>query len=206
MSQFCNVCIYDTLTYQELNVSRGETIFREGEPLFHIYRIDEGYVKVVKYHETGDEKIINVFGPGDVLALLIFLQNQKAYIATAIALSDVKLRKISISDADQAYHKNTSFKETCLSCATQRANIFMNHLFQTSSTDVDEKILGILLHLYRKFGSYSNQKHCLYLPINQTDLASIIGIRRETLSRRLGALQDEGVISIVDHTYCFFKI
>jgi CRP/FNR family transcriptional regulator len=206
MKRFCNVCIYETLPYQEISVPSGTIIFNETDKVSGIYRIDSGFVKILKYHETGEEKIFDILGPNDFLALLLVLQNKDQYIATAISISDVKMRKITAQDTLDAYKKNTMFQKTCINCALGRANVFHNQLFQIDSNDVDEKIKGVLSHLYHKFGSFKNGNHTLYLPITQTDLASIIGIRRETLSRRLKVLQDNNVLKISRHNYTFFNL
>lgn len=206
VKKYCNVCIYESLPHEKLNISKNNILFHEGDEIENVFHIDFGYVKVLKYHESGDEKIFDILGPGEFMGLLLVLQEKKNFIVTAIALSDVVIRKIKIQDVRNAYLHNTTFQQTCLKCATARANVFQNQLYQISSSEVDDKILGVLMYLYRKFGEYKEHKHLLYLPINQSELASIIGIRRETLSRRIKLLQDEGVISIHKHIYQFNKV
>jgi len=206
MKSYCNVCIYETLPFIKKALSKGEILFHEGDPISGIYRIETGFVKVLKYHDTGDEKIFDILGADDFLALLLVLQGKTEYIATAIALTDVMVRKISAIDTKNAYQNNPLFQSTCLNCAAGRANMFHNQLYQISATDVDDKILGVLLHLYHKFGTYNHGICQLYLPMNQTDLASIIGIRRETLSRRLKVMQENGIIRLKQHVFEFYKL
>lgn len=206
MKSYCNVCIYETLPFIKKELSRGEILFHEGDPISGIYRIETGFIKVLKYYDSGDEKIFDILGADDFLALLLVLQGKTEYIATAIALTDVTVRKISAIDTKTAYQNNPLFQSTCLNCAAGRANMFHNQLYQISATDVDDKILGVLLHLYHKFGTFDHEIHQLYLPINQTDLASIIGIRRETLSRRLKVMQENGIISLNQHVFEFHKL
>lgn len=206
MKKYCNVCIYETLPYQLINTTKNSFLFHEGDWIQNVYHIDSGYVKVLKYYESGDEKIFDILGPGEFLGLLLALQEKQEYIVTAIALTEVILRKISVKDVLDAYNRNTLFQKTCMQCATKRANIFQNQLFQVASIDVDDKIIGVLMYLYRKFGVYKNKEHTLYLPITQTELANIIGIRRETLSRRIKYLQEKGVLSFSNHVYYFNRL
>lgn len=206
MKRYCNVCIYETLPYKKEVFKKNQMILLEGDTIEGIYRIDSGYVKVLKYHDSGDEKIFDIIGPNDFLALLLVLQAKKTYEVTAIALTDVTLRYITIEDTLDAYQKNPIFQQICMQCAARRATIFQQQLFQVSSADLDEKIMGVLIYLYHKFGRYIDGKHFLDIPINQTELSSIIGIRRETLSRRLTLLQKQGRIRVSRQKYQFFKI
>jgi len=202
----CQSCIYESLPYQVREIKKNQILFLEGDEIDHVYQIESGFVKVVKYQDSGHEKVFDIFGPGDFLALLLVLQSQKKYQVSVIALNTCRLKVIRKEEIQKAYQSHPVFQKMCLQCASSRATIFQHQLFQTSFQDVDEKIMGILIYLYHKFGVYKDGRHRLYLPINQSELASIIGIRRETLSRRLSDLQDQGRLTFGKYRYEFHKI
>jgi CRP/FNR family transcriptional regulator len=206
MKRFCEVCVYETIKSTTVKYDKGSYIFHEGDPLTDIYMVKTGFIKVSRLYPSGEEKVFDIVGPHDFLALLLVLQEKDIYQASAYALTDVVLNKSSKKDALVAYNSNKTFKDACIDCASMRANIFQNQLFQVANTSTDEKILGVLGHLYQKFGSYKNNQHQLYLPITKTDLANIIGIRRETLSRKLSELQKNGVIKITKNLYIFNRM
>ena len=178
----------------------------EGDDLRYSFMIVEGLVKVSKVTINGEEKIFDIFGPDDFLGLVSMLKKDDKYIATATCLTEVKLNLLRKADVLKAYKSNNRFKDICLSCAITRTNLFQSQLFNSSNSDIEERILLILEFLSNKFGKQSNNIHTLILPFPKTTLANIIGIRRETLSRKLSSMQKAGVIQIDKNIYKFNRV
>ncbi len=194
MKKFCVNCQYDYLQGEIISTKDNSIIFMSDNLINYIYQINDGYVKMVRNLENGDEKIIGILGPGDYLALLAVLQRKQNYLATAITLTKTILKKIPKNQVLSIYESNNEFRNRCLECAVTRSNNFQNFLVQSANLDVKEKILNTLKTLYEKFGYIDNNSQILDLPFSKTVLANIIGIRRETLSRTLKVMLDQQII------------
>jgi CRP/FNR family transcriptional regulator len=201
MKKFCQYCQYDYLNGEIITTNENSIIFNTDDDLKYVYQINDGYVKMVRYLENGDEKIIGIMGPGDYLALLAILQKKASYLATAVTLTKTILKKILYNEILIAYEKNQSFRDRCLNCAVTRSKTFQNYLVQSANIDVKEKIINTLRILFEKFGYREKGIQILDLPFSKTVLANIIGIRRETLSRNLKKLQDDEIIKFEKNTY-----
>ncbi|QWC00520.1 Crp/Fnr family transcriptional regulator [Mycoplasmatota bacterium] len=201
MEKKCRNCIYGTIKSQLTKFDDKAIIFLEGEPLKNIYSIQDGYVKMSKFLDNGDEFIIGVLGPGDYIALLALLQDKEHYIASASCLSKVTLRVMEKQDVLSAYQSNVAFKDNCLKCAVTRSNLFHTQLQLSAQADVKEKIILILKNLSYKFGYIKDKRNIIELPFSKTVLANIINIRRETLSRHLSALQKANILKVEKNTY-----
>lgn len=206
MNKVCNICLYDNLSYQTIHINKHKYLFLEGDKIDKVFLIKKGLIKISKLYENGDEKILDILGPNDFVALLSILKNHEHYIASASTLTDVTLQELSIKDVHQAYQTSPNFKDTCLNCAASRVGVFQHQLIESANQNTEEKILNTLKFLYRKFGEQKNGTYLLNLPITKTDLASIIGIRRETLSRKLSNLEKNKVLTIHKNTYEFFRM
>ena len=194
MIKHCLNCQYDNLDFEPLKVSEQEILFFETEELTHVYQIQEGYIKMVKYLENGDERIIGIMVPGDFIALLAVLQNKKTYLATAVPLSKIIVKKIKKEEVLKKYQSSDLFRDRCLTCAVTRSNTFHNHLVNSANLDIKEKVVNSLKLLYEKFGRFEGGKQILDLPFSKIVLANFIGIRRETLSRTIAKLSEEQII------------
>jgi CRP/FNR family transcriptional regulator len=194
MIKHCLSCRYDNLDFELFEVSGQEILFFETEELTHVYQIQEGYVKMVKYLENGDERIIGIMVPGDFIALLAVLQNKKTYLATAVPLSKIIVKKIKKEEVLKKYQSSDLFRDRCLTCAVTRSNSFHNHLVNSANLDIKEKVVNSLKLLYEKFGRYEDGKQILDLPFSKIVLANFIGIRRETLSRTIAKLSEAQII------------
>lgn len=203
MKRLCDNCIYDSLKGVQRTYASGEVIFHEGEDLDRIALIQLGLVKVSKLFVSGEEKIFDILGPKEYVGLVAMLKDEKTFIASATALSDVVINEIPKSTVESAYETNDIFKDTCLSCTMTRMNTFQTQLFQSANADTEDKIITVLEYLAKKFGSVENGLYTMKMPFTKTVLASIIGIRRETLSRNLSRMQDEGLIEINKNIYKF---
>lgn len=194
MIKHCLNCQYDNLDFESFKVSEQEILFFETEELTHVYQIQEGYIKMVKYLENGDERIIGIMVPGDFIALLAVLQNKKTYLATAVPLSKIIVKKIKKEEVLKKYQSSDLFRDRCLTCAVTRSNTFHNHLVNSANLDIKEKVVNSLKLLYEKFGRFEGGKQILDLPFSKIVLANFIGIRRETLSRTIAKLSEEQII------------
>jgi len=192
----CETCIFDINNGKQLHFKKNEHIFFEGDEVSTIYSIKEGIIKLEKLHENGDVRIIDVVTTGDYLALLQILKGGNEYAVTATAITDVIVTPISKEEATVSYNDNLHFKETCLTCAANRLGVFQGHTFNSSNTDLELRIINILKHLSTKFGYYKNGVMVVELPFNKTELANMVGLRRETLSRKLSSMQNDGLIEI----------
>lgn len=206
MKKHCENCIYETLPNNPVTFSSQQSIFMEGEKAEYVFRIKEGYVKMSRIHPNGEEKIFDILGPGDYIALLAVLKGEEEYVASAEAITSVKAIRILTSEVNKAYNSNNIFKASCLNCAVTRGIMFQEKLFISSSNDLESKILNALHLLSNKFGITSENTIKLNLPFTKTQLASIIGIRRETLSRKLSEMSKNKVIQIQKNTYIFNRL
>ena len=206
MKKYCKHCIYETLPHNVVTFSQGKQIFLEGSDLTCVYRISDGLVKINRIHPSGDEKIFDILGPNDYIALLAVLQGKNEYMASATALTDVTAIQMHTTDVLQAYQSNNTFQASCLQCAVTRSTMFQDKLFQTTNIDIEEKILATLQILAKKFGTIEHGSVNLKLPFTKTVLASIVGIRRETLSRKLSNMQHKNIIQVTKNTYKFSRL
>lgn len=191
----CKKCIFieSDITH---HYKKGAIIFSEGEDVNKIFSIKEGIVKVTKLYPNGEERLVDVLNNGDFLALLTVVKDSDEYMVSATALTDIILTSSSLSYAKEQYKTNIDFMNTCMKCASNRLSIFQRQLFDFSGQDVKDNIMNLLNYLYKKFGYTKNNDKYLKLPITKMDLANMLGLRRETLSRKLKELHEEGIITL----------
>ena len=206
MKKYCEKCIYHSLEGINKDFKRDEFIFLDGDKLDYVYLILSGFVKVSKTTQNGDERIFDIIGKNDFIGLVAALKEDENYIATAQALGDVVVKKIPLKQIKESFHSNAVFKDLCFKCTVTRTNLFQSHLFNNSSGHLEDKIMVTLEYLTKKFGSYSNRGYILKLPFSKTVLASIIGVRRETLSRKLSEMKKRNIIEIENNTYIFDRM
>ncbi|WP_411679173.1 Crp/Fnr family transcriptional regulator [Clostridium thailandense] len=75
--------------------------------------------------------------------------------------------------------------------------INLENLVQRLSTkDVESRVSGVLLSLAKDFGKEEGNIITVNLPLNREEIGSYAGLTRETVSRTLTGMQDEGIIEL----------
>lgn len=206
VKKYCQNCIYQSLEGVIQTYKKDEFIFFEGDQLDYVYLIKSGFVKVSKMFQNGEERIFDIMGAQDFIGLVVALKEDTEYIATAQALDHCVLQKIPTSEIMKSFHSNDVFKDLCFKCTVTRTNLFQSHLFNATNGPLEDKIMSTLEYLTKKFGTLTVNGYILELPFTKTVLASIIGVRRETLSRKLSDMQKNNILEVHNNTYIFDRM
>ncbi|XMB66439.1 Crp/Fnr family transcriptional regulator [Mycoplasmatota bacterium zrk1] len=176
-----------------IDIKKNGIVFRDFHKIQYVYCVLEGVVKVFKYTEDGNEKIVDILTDNDYLAVTLMFGDDTEYNLSCIALSDVKLVKVTVEQMYEALQDKNVLKNY-INFTSRKLMNFKNYLANTS--EIEERILIALNELYERFGKCIGKNKFVDLPFSKTDLASFIGLRRETLSRKLTSLSNEGKIKV----------
>ncbi|MGJ5630170.1 PAS domain S-box protein [Nostoc sp. CALU 1950] len=164
--------------------SKGETI--PLNPLV-IWYVCQGLVKLTTYSETGEELLIGLATAGMVFGSSLTSLN----IYQATALSDVEL--VSIYASEIAASPNLS--HTLLPKINQRLQQTESFLVICGKRRVQERLQHLLQLLKREVGETVPEGTRLSVRFTHEDIASACCTTRVTITRLMGKLQEEGVIS-----------
>ena len=89
----------------------GQLLFDRGQPAMHFYVVVEGQVNLVLYSKTGEEKIVDILGPGQSFAEAVMFMSGPAYPVSAMAASRARIAKFSSTDYVAILRESP---ETCL--------------------------------------------------------------------------------------------
>ena len=217
--QYCakKVSIFASLSDEELiqitslvaqiQFSKGDLIFSEGQPFDKLYIINGGSMKVFKYNKEGKEQILYILNQGEFLGdLSLFKKGVLPF--SAIALEDITLCTIHKNDFDHIIKNNPSISLKVLEYAHDR--IFeLENLIQTVTTkDIETRLASLLLNLSRTFGEpYKDDPNQIYihLTMSREDMANFIGVTRETISRKLSYFQSQNTIEVIGNRAILIK-
>ncbi|RME56758.1 MAG: Crp/Fnr family transcriptional regulator [Caldilineae bacterium] len=188
-------------TYQ-----RDEVIFRQGDESREIYIVLKGKVRIFKISPSGNETSIDIFSTHDVVGELAAIDNRPRS-ASAKAIGSVSLLVMS-QERFLYYLENTPRLALNLAkLLAQKLRWTASFAESVAQFDAAGRLLHILLYYVERYGQElePGKQYQVDLALNQTDLASMVGARREWVNRllndwrRRGLLDyDRGVITILD--------
>ena len=173
---------------------KGQIIFLEEETGNYMYLVLSGKVKVSKAGTGGKETILAIHRSGDFFGEMSLLDGKTAP-ATVSAMEDAKI--ISISGSD--FHKYLLHNEKVL---LQIINVLcarLRQVWQTqslSSSTADARIRRGIYELAKRHGVRDAHGTIIDLKITHQELAEMVGTSRETVTRVLARLREQGIIEI----------
>lgn len=176
-------CLMEDAVQKEFR--KGSCLFEEGEAVENLIILLSGKIKMVRYDGEGREMILGIFGSGETIWEGI-LKEGAIFPYSGVCMTDVWAcmidRKVFVGllgDSSVALHVISM-----LSDKLQDANT-RNMLLSTR--DPKTALAAFLLYQEKKEG------HSTVL-LRLEDIAASIGIRSETVSRKIGELCDENLI------------
>ncbi len=175
--------------------SRG-TIIHQGDTTHDFYVIKTGKVRVLTINDTGDESCLRLLSTHDIFGELsaydnaprsasvqaigpctILAMNRSAFIGYLREIPDLALAFIQF-----------------LSEKLRWTTLFSHTIAQY---DTAGRLLHLILHYNERFGReiILAKAYEVDLPLTQTDLASMVGARREWVNRLLQKWRKRGLIS-----------
>ena len=171
----------------------GEMIFHEGDVPQNLYLLLEGQVSILKNTYLGRQLVLGEIKSGDIFGEVYLFLGHEAYDMYAMAVQDSAVLEISTSfflDTDQVVLPLTiKIQQNLLRVIASKAYFMHNRLKILTSGSLREKIARFLFQY-----ADANGKCRIYGSREQ--MAEQLAVARPSLSRELGKMQQEGILSI----------
>ena len=171
---------------------RGEAIHRPGDDVAHLLVVHRGRVKVSHIAPNGHEQLLRVLEPGDFMGEASFVTGAPPD-DWATALSDVELCSFEHRDLGALVAQYPDIAVRMLHEVTSRLDVAERFIADLTSADVEARLARYLLELPAET---VDGRRVVRLPLAKKDIASLLGTTPETLSRKLAAFTDAGLITV----------
>lgn len=181
-------------TARPTTVDRDENVYQVGSEASQLMVVHSGAVKIARIDAEGREQIIRVLGPGDFMGESAFLTGRRPeHFATALEPGTMCVFRHQ--DLGRLVETYPLIGRRMLEEVSRRLSRTESRLAAVISGDVASRLAEYLLSLPGREGPRGIE---VELPIAKKDIASLIDTTPESLSRRLGRLQQAGVIESLD--------
>lgn len=175
--------------------SKGEIIFDEGETPKCYYQIISGRVKLNHYNEAGKELILAILEPGlSVCELLLFID--KKYPVNAVVIEEATVLKLPKADFMKMMDEHPNISKDMNKFLSERLYHKFMMLENNASLHAEVRIKGVLD--YHKSFSPDQSSYSYEVPMTRQQLASITGLRVETVIRTIKNLEKQEVLKIIN--------
>ena len=176
------------------NYSNGSALFHEGDPGDSLYIVIEGGVRIVVASPKGEEATVALLGPGECVGDLALLDG-KPRSASAIASGNTKTLVVRRDDFTQWLAERPKAAFALLETLSLRVRRTDEALADFAFLDLPQRLAKRLLNV----ASIQQDGHKLagfQIRIMQAELASMLGVSRESVNKQLNRFARDGWISL----------
>jgi CRP/FNR family transcriptional regulator len=172
----------------------GESIFYDGDDCKGLYLVKSGLVAVKKIDVGGDYVLLRLANPGDTLGYRPFLAGEN-HRADAEVLKTAVVCFLPRKTMQLLLVKNPELGAGFLQRTAQALGAADARFFETVTLPARVRFIHLLMILREHCGHITDDGSLLMeLPLTRRDIASMLGIRAESLSRLVHDIEAEGHI------------
>ncbi len=186
------------------NIKAGDYIFRTGDSPDFMYLIYKGQMKIFFNTIDGEEQIFYIYRDGDFVGGLNLLVNMP-YRYVGQALTDCKVVAIPKSTFDTYFYDSPVVLRSVLTKSFERIRWAEELIQRLATSNASMKTAGLLLKLAKRIGVETEEGIRLELSMNREELGNYSGLRRETITRKLGQFKELGYIELIGNKVIIIK-
>lgn len=191
------LCQTEAILMRRQPIQRGALLFRPGQPFFALFAIKSGAFKAVSVDLSGRERVVGFFLPGDLIGTEGIANHAYSYAVRALEESSVC--KLEVNRLLHFGQDTEKLQAALIRMLGQE--VVVNHLVTTSliQQNAEQRIAAFILSLSKRSGLRGMPQYQLPLSMSRSDIASYLGLARETVSRVLTKFQNFGLIGLRKH-------
>jgi CRP-like cAMP-binding protein len=176
-------------------LARGDMVFRVGQPCaeFHVTVI--GQIKLYAISIAGQEKVIELVGPGNSFAEALMFTG-RPYIINAQALTDSLLLTVSKAAVLGEIDHDPRFALRMLAGISRRLHGLVHDVEAYALHSGLQRVIGYLLRDVEATNGTGGSALTVSLPVSKATIASRLSLTPEYFSRVLHELESAGLIEI----------
>jgi CRP/FNR family transcriptional regulator, cyclic AMP receptor protein len=180
-------------------IRKGETLFRRGDEGTALYIITSGRIRITLPSSRDDEITVTVFSNGDFFGEMALLDGMPRS-ADAVALEETHLYVLNRSDFITFLINNESAVKSILYALSMRLRKTDNLLGETVFLNVSMRLKRRLADLAEIQGVRGKDGKEVAIHITQKELASLVGVSRESVNKELKVFERSGLVETSRNT------
>jgi CRP-like cAMP-binding protein len=171
----------------------GAAIFLEGHEADRFFLLLDGYVRVVRTTEGGDQVIALHIPAGQLFGIAKAI-GRDTYPATAQAAAESLALHWPTTLWDRFVRDYPGFAARTTQTVGARLGEMQNRILEMATLQVEQRVAQALLRLINQTGRRTEDGIEIDFPVTRQDLSEMTGTTLHTVSRLLSAWQKDGMI------------
>ena len=180
---------------RQVDFQRRQILYSEGDPASQVLIVTRGVVKLTSVSPEGKVQVLGLIYPGQLAGIEGFFHDD--YEMGATALTEGSACALPRDRLMRILHERPDFALQLLEAMHMELDQARARIQEMGKTSAESKICAILCDLLPHLSEQTPLEG--EFPLAHSDLAEILGLSRETISRAVGGLAKRGVVSLSRH-------
>ncbi|MDP3493767.1 MAG: Crp/Fnr family transcriptional regulator [Hyphomonadaceae bacterium] len=185
-------------TLSAQHVSTHDHLFFEGDARDRIYIVESGWVKLYRTLIDGQRQIVGFANSGSILGI----ESDGHYSNSCEAITDVIIRPIPAIRINGICKNDPALADQILRQIARQLGAAQSQLATIGAQSAEQKLATFLLSIADL--CEVNHDREFDLPMRRGDMAEFLGLRLETVSRKMTEFQRRGWIKLTSLYHCRF--
>ena len=178
------------------SIRKNTIVILESDEAQSVYFILQGSMRVFRENGRGREVTLNELSHGDLFGELAWFSNN-ARSASVITKKQSKLLVIQAKDFEKFYLQHPEISHAIALKYADQISELSTHLEKIALEDIQQRVMWAL----HSYASVDND-NALVSSATHKELANLIGSSRESVSRAIQELKQDGYIKLKNRSIC----
>ncbi|MCB1581833.1 MAG: cyclic nucleotide-binding domain-containing protein [Marinicella sp.] len=174
-------------------IEKNQTVFKAGATFQHLYTVHSGMFKSVYLTQQGDERIVDIFIPGQVMGFDGIHEGK--YKTTVKAVSSGSYCVIPFYPLQELAMKHRDIQNRVMKMMSEKIIQFE---IVHSEYNAKQKLVSFVKDVSDLYYSRGFSASQFPFQVSQRDLANYLGLAEETLSRTFTKLKKNNILALAD--------
>lgn len=177
----------------------GQALFQQEDENRGVFCVSAGLIALRTHHPDGSSTLLKLAYPGDIIGFRSFLQNDRHKTA-AIALIASRVCTVAHRDVNRVIQGNPAVLTRLAGRCISELDDCHERIIASATVSNKQRLYDLLKQLMDAHGERIGDTMRMQMPLSRTDLADLIGVQPETMSRLFHRLKSDGTIFVSGRT------
>lgn len=188
--------------FRSRNYKKGETLIRADDNPQGIFCLTNGYVRQYTISKSGSELTLNIIKPVSYFPMAWAI-NGTPNIYYFEALTDVEVGRAPRDEVVDFIKNKPQLIFSLMSDLLEEYGETLTRIEHLVFSDAYRRVLSVFIYLAKHLGTKSNGKIVVEHRFTHQDIATLVGVARETATNEINELLDKGFFKYVNHSIVY---
>jgi CRP-like cAMP-binding protein len=172
----------------------GEVLFEQGGDNRGVFCVSKGLFALRTHHADGGSTLLRLAYPGEIIGFRSFL-GRGVHQTEARAMVPSRVCTVARTNAEALVRDHPAILERLVARSVAEIDRSHERIIAAATKPNKLRLAELLLRLMERHGERRGDQVHMRLPLTRADLADLIGVQRETMSRLVKRLERDGAFS-----------